>query len=115
MATQGVLSFVDREKKTIVKIVTGSDGIKILPLANSLIRDANEDDGLTLEHVFDVAAMYLGKKSLVVMSAAAHLTECEEKLGEVYRRAFDDPFWNPRWEYGTADYCMVIVRDILKE
>lgn len=32
-------------------------------------------------------------------------------LPDVYRRTFEDPKWNPRWEFGTAEFVEVVHLD----
>lgn len=109
MATQGLLSIVNENDKVIFKVITGSDGYYIPDLKEWFIKNTNA----TAQQVFEAARRIIhgGKDndSLVVQYGPnSFLTTNEEDLQKLYVDKFPEPEFNPRWEYGSADYVEVV-------
>jgi hypothetical protein len=104
MATQAVISLVDERGRTIKKVVTGIDG-QFAP--NFAARWAENTDA-TLRDVYDMASTYFGTGSLVVYSKWESITPDDDDLPASYADTFNEPRWNPRWHYGTADYVEIV-------
>lgn len=106
MATQGVLSVVDENGKTLVKVICGCDGMEVYNLAKSL----KISPTLDLIDIYNRAGEWgLGCSGcLVVMNAETEYHKCGEKLHPRYRETFSDPRFNPRWELGTAPYITIV-------
>jgi hypothetical protein len=107
MATQGILSVV-RNGKVIVKVVAGSDGYHMPALAK-IVREMKLSD---VDSVYDEAEkLNIGScGSLFVIERETFRTNSddENELPAGYRKTFDDPKWNPRWDDGTAEYVEVV-------
>jgi hypothetical protein len=108
MATQAVVSVV-RDGKVQVKAVCGCDGYYAEKLAQHIV------DGRTLNprHVYKAAVdLHFGcERCLVVMSKDKEFFFGTMDLEPSYRATFDQPEFNPRWHYGTADYVLVVNAD----
>ena len=106
MATQGLVTIrVGGQVK--MKIVAGSNGMKAESLAISIRRlgrvpEIDEAYTLAVKHKFGTDGC------LVVMTRRQVRYEGEERLNRLYRRTFNDPNFNPRWKFGTADHVKVI-------
>lgn len=106
MATQGVVT-IKHDDKVVMKFVAGCDGMKA-PLLARRLRESGEVP--SLEAAYDLATKVgFGSEScLVVMDETREVFRGDEDLGPLYRQTFDQAEFNPRWEYGTADYIIVV-------
>lgn len=104
--TQGVLSVVQNGKVRL-KVVAGCDGARVIGLA-ARIRELGQLP--TIEEVYAMACVIgLGSvQSLVVMNETEMKYEGDGQVGELYRKTFNLPDFNPRWEQGMADYVEIV-------
>lgn len=115
MATQAVVSIVDKEDKTIIKAVCGCNGYNAAKLAE-VISDIfhKTKKVITAQEVYDQAIrLSFGcSNCLVAMDNKNIISEIdeifEENIPSLYRKTFDNPKFNPRWEQGTADHTIII-------
>lgn len=111
MATQGLLTLV-RDNKVLAKVVAGCDGDLVVELAYKV----RTTSCTTARELFKAAKELRlgGSSSLVVIAKenGAFVIEDNADMGkkdaERYMDTFDKPRWNPRWDYGTADYVEVV-------
>ncbi len=111
MGTQAVLSVVDRQGKVKVKLVSGCNGFKVKDVKKKLKELMKSGHTIDYQTVYNTAYdCELGcDKCLIVMSPNIHIVpDFLEFLPEGYRKTFDQPEFNPRWDRGTADYTEVI-------
>jgi len=110
MATQGILS-VQRGSTVLMKFIAGSDGYNVTYLAND-VRRFIEDKGRlpTRGEAYELAvkAKLGDEASLVVMDEEGWEFRGGDEIHPRYRETFQRPRFNPRWEWGTADYVRVI-------
>jgi hypothetical protein len=106
MGTQAIVSLVDEKKgKTIVKIITGRDGHNAGKVAKWLKKNPNA----SLQEIYDFArTQFDSPSSLIVMNKTDFIYEDDDELPADYWNTFDNPEWNPRWHYGTADYIRTV-------
>lgn len=112
MATQGVVSVSDELYHTLFKIVTGCDGYNAKELALAILEKVEEGKSLTADLLYDLAlgCGFGDEDTLVVMSADDIKQRGDFEVGQLYRMTFRNPWFNPRWEQGTA--CHVLCVDI---
>ena len=120
MATQGIVSVV-RGGAVLLKVVAGSDGYNAPKLAEALRAwfEANEflyatdDERMDARTAYCLASMigFGADCDRVVVMPDEVFHQCDDELGPLYRQTFADPRFNPRWEYGTADYIEVVDLD----
>ncbi len=106
MATQGLISIVDGNGKVRIKIVAGCDGFNAIKLAARIKAKKLTD----LQSIYDAALAFPfgSESSLVVMNKDEFIYAGDDSLPVRYFQTFDDPHFNPRWHYGTADFTKVI-------
>lgn len=106
MATQGILSIVVGGK-VVAKAITGADGFKMPAIAEA-VEDAGIRDAqglLDLCHQYDLK----GESFIVQSSPHDWIGDCtEDELPPLYAEKFHDPWFNPRWKNGSADYIEVV-------
>ncbi len=107
MGTQGLVSIV-KNREVIFKIVTGTDGY----LSKSLVECIKQTEKpLTVELLYDLA-LKIGfgyQDNLVVMDRnTIKFADDDISNDSLYRTTFQDPNFNPRWRYGTADYVEIL-------
>jgi hypothetical protein len=97
--------------KVVAKAVAGCNGFKARHLAESVRSAADADP----QAVYWMArqAGFGCEDCLVVQgpAGAAVGIDIDGEEYDRYRRTFDDPRFNPRWEYGTAEYVEVVELD----
>lgn len=100
MATQGLVT-VMKDGKVICKIVAGDNGYFAPQLAESI----RQSWPLLAGEIYNVARRvgFGCERCLVVMSETKVVRRFDEQLHRRYRRTFDQPAFNPRWEHGTVD------------
>lgn len=106
MATQGVLSIIGHGR-VLAKAITGADGYKMVEIA-SAVRDKKI---IEAKKLFELCREYgLGGDSFIVQySPYEWLGDCEEdELPVLYSETFNEPRFNPRWKYGSADYVEIV-------
>lgn len=112
MGTSAVVSIVDDKQKTMIKILTAQEGYKSPKMMESLYQLHKRDKEVTLKDVFNCAARYFGKDSLLVMDDKQIITEDDlfdtEHHEKACRPTFDDPTWCPFSKYGTADFVITM-------
>jgi hypothetical protein len=109
MATQGLLSIVDKQGKVVLKVVVGCDGMNIPKLAKALRKDGRVDP----QSVHKICRKQkVGCDSCLVVASPDTIIcgegEDKDEIEKKYRVKFNDPNWNPRWDFGTADYTEII-------
>jgi hypothetical protein len=105
MASQGLVS-VRSDDKVIMKIIAGLDG----QFAKELAKILREQWPMDIDSVYE-RALNLGfgsMETLVVITTDGIRFEGDDELSLLYRSTFDKPDFNPRWQYGTADYVEII-------
>jgi len=115
MATQGVVSVI-ADGKMIMKIVAGCDGYNAERVAEYIKAQYINNEGIAYSQANHILSMcsYLDfgcKECLVLLTPKSIHTENWEDVGswiDRYRETFDDPNFNPRWHYGTADYVEIV-------
>ena len=107
MATQGIVSLVNEQGETLVKVICGCDGYNAEKLANWLKQHPTLD--LPEIHHKAIEFDFGCNDDLVVMSANDVYFRGEDDLPDLYRQTFNDPKFNPRWQIGTAPYVEVVV------
>ena len=106
MATQGLLSIVINGQ-VAVKAVTGCDGYEMPNIA----RDVKKNRVTDAQGLLKLCHKHgLGGDSLIVQSSPTKWLGDydEDELPELYAENFNDPNFNPRWKYGTAEYTEVV-------
>lgn len=110
MATQGTVAITNGTSWVRYKVVSGSDGHNARALAEAVAEEEFAD--LTCDRIAEIAKQVgLGScGSLVVMGIDGELAGDfeEDELGPLYRLTFCNPWFNPRWEHGTADYSLCV-------
>lgn len=109
MGTQGVVSIL-LDGRTLVKAVAGCQG----QAAEALAAVLDEHRVLTAEDV-QTAAVMVGfgcRLCLVVMDKDGMLCEVTPKGAtfDRYQNTFSDPYFNPRWDSGTASEVHIVRR-----
>lgn len=107
MATQGLVSVVEGGAVRF-KIVAGCNGMRAVELAARLRAERFANAG----SVYDLAEEcgFGCDDCRVVMGASEEFYLFDDDLGELYRKTFDDPRFNPRWRHGTAAHVEVVER-----
>jgi hypothetical protein len=109
MGTQAVVSLVNKRGYTVVKIVTGYNGFEAGKMAKWL--KAHQDK--PIDKIYAVAiSIFENVSTVVVMDREGYIYGGEEELAESYRQTFHKPEWNPRWDFGTADYVKIVQTDV---
>lgn len=113
MATQGIVS-ICRKGNVLFKVVAGSNGAN----AEKLIDWARTHQGnMTAAEIYQAAkeVRFGADWDLVVQASDGTLAFNDdeihgEDLGRLYRdtQKFGDPYFNPRWKSGLADYVRVL-------
>jgi len=111
MGTQGVLSITDGIDIVRFKVVCGLNGYNMpdLALALSEYKLSEMSVDMIYEHAedHDVGT----PESLVVMSETGERYDADDVLSPLYRLTFKNPWFNPRWENGTADHVLCLDAD----
>lgn len=108
--TNGLVSFV-RDGKVILKVVVGCDGYNAAQYADAVVRGGDYTVKGAIRARSGIA--FGNDRSFVAMDdqggiAAPVENDPEiEDLPPLYREKFHDPRFNPRWQYGTAEYTEV--------
>ena len=116
MATQGLLSIV-QNGKVKYKIVVGCDGMHIDDLVkciNTLYMINKEK--INAYYLYHTALNYkFGCNDCLVVFNETELETNNKELFHgsfpLYLKTFNDPLFNPRWEYGTAEYTRILDLD----
>lgn len=109
MATQGIISIV-KGNKVMFKCVAGCNGFNAEKTAKTLKKKGKYN----LKSIYDACVKNdFGDKdySLVVQSKKDWMgagKNNSEGLPKLYTEKFNDPNFNPRWEYGTASHIEII-------
>lgn len=115
MATQGLLSVVDKNGKVVMKVVCGCNGYEIPKLKKML---KGKELPATTSGMYN-RVLYEAEvgcdRCLVVIDSAGLI--CEDGIFEwadipdsykLYKETFSDPKFNPRWAQGIADYTEIL-------
>lgn len=117
MGTQAVVSFVrGRYDSTEVKVVCGVDGMKAKAFAEHVLKERVFDRRFTLKDIYDRALKCgLGSEACLVVCGGDSVnlgyreyTKSDGELDILYRVTFGNPWFNPRWGLGIADYSLVV-------
>lgn len=103
--TNGIVS-ITRGGKTIIKVVSGCDGMK----ADKLAEEIKARGLMTASEIYDAAldVNFGCMGCLVVQAEGETVWRGDDDLGPLYAEKFADPRFNPRWDYGTAEYVRII-------
>lgn len=105
MAIQGLVSFVDKDYNVLAKVVVGCNGYNV----NRFIEHINKLEAEYLELVAKYSKFGCDDCRVISTSKTTHFN-IPEYLGEgLFYSKFDDPGFNPRWGYGTADYVRIVI------
>ena len=108
MATQGIVS-IRKAGKVQMKLIAGMNGRKAPELAQELKKLGRVP---SLEDAYEIAldiGFGGGEYTLVVVDEHGSYDRTgEEPLNKRYRETFEDPEFNPRWAWGTADYVEIV-------
>ena len=114
MATQGLLTIM-KDNKVKYKIIAGCNGFnidkvkeKILMTEPHILFSSSELVISILLHTGAILLNFGCKDCLVVISEYGGYYQFKEPLSSLYGETFNQPEFNPRWEYGTADYVEVL-------
>jgi hypothetical protein len=122
MGTQATLAIVQKGK-VLLKVVCGCNGSNILALAKSLKRHPTTDSKKILERCLyhEVGCNSLTNGCLVIQCSPIEFLVPEGmdfELGpelDRWKRTFNDPKFNPRWDNGTASYSIVVDIDLCQK
>jgi hypothetical protein len=118
MSTQGLISIV-KDEKVLYKIVAGCNGMKIADLVKCIKTLYQIDkEKINAYYLYHTALNYsFGCKDCLVVFNESELetNEKEFALSVLFLKTFNNPNFNPRWEYGTADYIEIINLNTLFE
>lgn len=107
MATQGMVSIV-KDGRVQMKIVAGCDGDR----ANELADWLRSEPTAKPQEVYDMALeIGFGNRETLVVQYGPDKAVVDPDLGELsalYKQKYGDASFNPRWEFGTADYTVVV-------
>jgi len=108
MTTQAIISIV-KNGHTIVKIISGCGGYNAEKLAEIIKSDQPDK----IQDIYDIALKnrFGCKDCLVVMNKNETVYKGDGHVGPLYHKTFDDPSFNPRWTYGTAEYVIILKVD----
>lgn len=113
MATQGLLSIVDKNGTVKMKAVCGCNGFNTKALQKKL-EEIIKSGTLSLQKVYDAALdLEFGCSDCLVVldndkEIMPFMYENDETLPKIYRKTFGQPKFNPRWECGLADYVAIV-------
>jgi hypothetical protein len=94
-----------------MKIIAGSDGMNGDKLVR-LLRKANRIPRLREAHALALSVDFGSKKDLVVIHTRGYYYAGDDDLNKEYRKTFNEPRFNPRWKFSTADYVKVTRIDL---
>jgi hypothetical protein len=113
MSTQGLISIV-KDEKVLYKIVVGCNGMKIADLVKCIktLYQINKEK-INAYYLYRTTLNYnFGCKDCLVVFNESELETDNKNLFHgsfpLFLKTFNDPNFNPRWEYGTADYTEII-------
>lgn len=120
MATQGLLT-ITKNGQTHIKVVVGSDGYNVQKLAD-LIKERNlwdkpnklweACDDANFGTILNGRVIQYGKDGKLFItnhdSDNGTKSSIEEESLNLYIDKWSIPDFNPRWEYGTAPYILVV-------
>lgn len=116
--TQGMLTILSRKENPIedivlYKIVAGCEGHHeylqdlAVRLRYLLINKKSE---VTLEEIYNISIEYIGcSDCLAIVGQDGVYFKGEDELSELYRKTFDQPYFNPRWECGLGFVLTLIL------
>lgn len=117
MGTQGILSVV-KEGVMLAKVITGSNGQKIPEVAKRLLEDLRGRGntvtpcgllGSVVASCVECGFDLEDEGFVIQTSETGEVQDGRDDLPQLYRFTFAVPWFNPRWDRGTADYVRVIV------
>ncbi len=105
MATQGIISIVENNR-TVIKIICGCNGYNAEKLAE-IIKNSKFEK---IQDMYDIAIKnkFGCRDCLVVMDSDNIIFKGDGDICPLYRKKFDDPSFNPRWNNGSADYVIIL-------
>lgn len=123
MSTQGMFVVIEKERdksKVLYKVVCGCDGeeedLKQLAAEfKDLVTKGKWKLGeIPLKDLYRVTRRHIGCKSCLVAmdKKGCHYSGDEDNdIDEWYRKTFDNPTFNPRWESGLVGNLVTLVFD----
>lgn len=110
MATQGTLSII-KDNKVFIKVITGSNGYNMPKLKEAIAQLPSDE--VTPERTHEIAKQIIGDNdSLITQYAPDKCFQPSDELelvaGNRYHDFFFNAEFNPRWEYGIADYTELL-------
>lgn len=111
MGTQAVVS-VRKDGQMVFKFVVGCNGAQAPDFADGLRSLGHVP---TLLEALEIAAttLYGCSECFITVTPEAvrpysRYSDYVDEPNSLYRRTFDDPRFNPRWEQGTAAYTEIV-------
>lgn len=106
LMTQGLLVLV-KASRTVLKAVAGCNGYHAIDLARLICQQQLRSP----QSIYEAALMVdFGCEDCLIVYDRTRVCASDNigDLPERYARTFDEPTFNPRWHYGTADHTIVI-------
>lgn len=106
MGTQGLISVV-KDRQVIYKLVCGQNGSLVLDVAEEILGFlvAHPESGSKIAQIHG-----MGSEVCLVLITPTEI-HASQPVGPRYRETFNDPWFNPRREDGTANYTAVVDLD----
>ncbi len=109
MTTQALISIM-KNGKVIIKIVAGCDGYNADKIAK-IIKEKNLEE---IQDIYDIALEngFGCSECLVVMNESNILHKGGNDINShpLYRKTFNNPSFNPRWDCGSVENLVIIER-----
>jgi len=92
-----------------MKIISGAEGMHAKKIARA-IKKLGRVPKLKEAYKMAFDLGFSSPRSLVVMGEKRSEFDTTNvgRLGPLYRKTFQQPRFNPRWKYGTADHIAVV-------
>lgn len=105
MATQGLVTVVSN-KKVFMKVVVGCEGYNARKVASRL----KKDWPVSADKAHEIAskAQFGCEECRVVITRSKIVIKGDHSVSPLYRKTFQKPKFNPRWNRGTAYHTVVI-------
>lgn len=105
--TQGMV-VVRKDGKVVMKIVVRCEGMR----TNNVCKDIRKRWPVTIDEAYNIAlANGFGSKDCLVVVTDSDIRYdggADEELFKKYKKNFEDPNFNPRWECGFVDHLAIM-------
>lgn len=107
--TQGLVSIVDRDGRTLRKIVVGDNGMNAGAVADAI---RTKRRPLSVRQLYRLALDHdFGCPDCLIVQGPSDEAFDRASIEEVppsYREHFAEPRWNPRWARGTCAHTEIV-------